>query len=464
MAARRLDPDLPPATTERLDRIQEARSTSAATGDVSLRQLVHLWSRVALQSFGGPAGQIAVLHRLVVQEKQWLSEVRFLHALSYCMLLPGPEAQQLSTYVGWLLCGVRGGLVAGLLFIAPGFLSILALSVLYAGYRDAAIVAGVFYGLKPAVIAIVLEALHRLRRRALADPVSLVTAACAFGAIFVFDVRFPVIVLGAALGGVLAGSLGFASGPSPGGGEAEPGRRPSLLAAGRTAAVWLGIWLGPLVVLHATLGPEHVFVQEGVFFSKAALVTFGGAYSVLSYVARQAVETYHWLTPGQMVDGLGMAESTPGPLIQVVQFVGFMGAYGQPGSLNPVTAGVIGSAVTTWVTFAPCFLFIFVGAPFVEYVRQNRLLTAALRGISAAVVGIVLDLAVWFALHTLFGEVRTVDKGAVHLLLPIPATLDWGALLVSAGSMLAVFRWKIGVLPLLGGAALAGVLLHEILG
>ena len=437
---------------------------SATAGDVSLRQLFHLWLRVALQSFGGPAGQIAVLHRLVVEERQWLSESRFLHALSYCMLLPGPEAQQLSTYVGWLLCGVRGGLVAGLLFIAPGFVSILALSVLYAGYRDVGIVTGLFYGLKPAVIAIVLEALHRLRRRALTKRLSVVIAVCAFGAIFVFDARFPIIVLGAALSGVLARGLGLASpGSSPDDGELEPCTRPSWIAAGRTALVWLGIWLGPLAVLNKLLGPTHVFVEEGVFFSKTAMVTFGGAYSVLSYVAQEAVETHHWLTPGQMLDGLGMAETTPGPLIQVVQFVGFMGAYSRPGSLEPLTAGVVGSAITTWVTFAPCFLFIFVGAPFVEYVRQNRWLTAALMGISAAVVGVVLNLAVWFALHTLFGEVRRVDAGAVHLLLPVPATLDWGAALVSAGSVLVVFRWKVGVLPLLGAAMLAGVLLHEVL-
>ena len=436
---------------------------SAAPADVSLRQLSRLWLRVALQSFGGPAGQIAVLHRLVVEEQQWLSESRFLHALSYCMLLPGPEAQQLSTYVGWLLCGVRGGLVAGLLFIAPGFLSILVLSVLYASYRDLGIVAGVFYGLKPAVIAIVLEALHRLRRRALTERMSLVIAASAFGAIFVFDVPFPLIVLGAALGGVLASGLGFKSPSSSLDGRGvEQRNRPSWIAAGRTALLWLAIWLGPLILLTEALGPAHVFVEEGVFFSKAALVTFGGAYSVLSYVAQQAVETHHWLTPGQMLDGLGMAESTPGPLIQVVQFVGFMGAYGQPGSLDPLTAGFIGSVITTWVTFAPCFLFIFVGAPFVEYVRQYRWLTAALRGISAAVVGVVLNLAVWFALHTLFGEVQRVDAGAVRLLLPVPATIDWGALMVSAASVLAVFRWRIGMLPLLGGATLAGVLLHEV--
>jgi chromate transporter len=436
---------------------------SGIAGDVSQRQLWRLWARVALQSFGGPAGQIAVLHRLIVQEKQWLSEARFLHALSYCMLLPGPEAQQLSTYVGWLLGGVRGGLIAGLLFIAPGFLSILALSVLYAGYRDVGIVAGLFYGLKPAVIAVVLEALHRLRRRALAERLSLLIAAGAFVAIFVFDVPFPAIVLAAALCGVLAGRARSAAAESVDDAEVVE-QRPSLLAAGRTAVLWLVIWLAPLALLYAALGPAHVFVQEGVFFSKAALVTFGGAYSVLSYVAQQAVETHRWLTPGQMVDGLAMAETTPGPLIQVVQFVGFMGAYHQPGSLSPLTAGIIGSVITTWVTFAPCFLFIFVGAPFVEYVRQNRWLRAALSGISAAVVGVVLNLAVWFALHTLFGEVRTFGAGPVDLLLPLPATLDLGAALITVASVLAVFRWKVGVLPLLGAAALAGIVFHEVLG
>jgi chromate transporter len=335
------------------------------------------------------------------------------------------------------------------------------LSVLYAGYRDVGVVAGLFYGLKAAVLAVVLEALLRLRRRALTERVSLVIAVCAFVALFVFDVPFPVIVLGAALSGLLASGLQSTPAErSLADREVEDITRPSLGAACRTASLWLAIWLGPLLLLHATLGPAHVFVQEGVFFSKAALVTFGGAYSVLSYVAQQAVETYRWLTPGQMLDGLSMAETTPGPLIQVVQFVGFIGAYGQPGNLTPLTAGVIGSIVTTWVTFAPCFLFIFVGAPFVEYLRQNRWLTAALRGISAAVVGVVLNLALWFALHTLFAEVRTVDAGPVHLLLPVPATLDWRAALVSAGSMLALFRWKIGVLPLLGAAALVGVLLH----
>jgi chromate transporter len=429
-------------------------------GEVSLGQLRHLFVRVALQSCVGPAGQIAVLHRLVVQEKQWLSESRFLHALSYCMLLPGPEAQQLSTYVGWLLGGVRGGLIAGLLFIAPGFLSIMALSVLYAGYREVGFVAGLFYGLKPAVLAVVLEALHRLRRRALTSRVSLVIAACAFAALFVFDIPFPAIVLGAALIGVMANSLRPVAG-SPAG-TIEAAGRPSLIAAGRTATLWLAIWLAPLILLYAALGPAHVFVQEGVFFSKAALVTFGGAYSVLSYVAQQAVDTYGWLAPGQMLDGLGMAETTPGPLIQVVQFVGFMGAYGQPGRLTPLTAGLIGSVVTTWVTFAPCFLFIFVGAPFVEYVRHNRWLTAALSGISAAVVGVVLNLAVWFALHTLFAELRTIEAGPITLLRPVVSTLDSGAALIGLAALLAVFRWKIGLLPLLGGAALAGVVLREV--
>jgi chromate transporter len=399
------------------------------------------------------------MHRIVVQEKGWLSESRFLHALSYCMLLPGPEAQQLATYIGWLFHGVRGGLVAGLLFIAPGFLSILALSILYSGYRDVAVVAAVFYGLKPAVIAIVFEALHRLRRRALTGSMNVIVAVLAFVAIFVFDVPFPLIIAGAALIGLLAEArLPQSSQDERDEEPFGPTMRPSWSGTWRTAVVWLLIWLGPLVVMHRVWGPDHVFVQEGLFFSQTAVVTFGGAYSVLSYVAQEAVATYQWLTPGQMLDGLGMAETTPGPLIQVVQFVGFMGAYVQPGEFDPLVAGVIGSVVTTWVTFAPCFLFIFVGAPFVEHLRRHRWLTAALRGISAAVVGVVLNLAVWFALHTLFGQVVTVDVGPAKLLQPVFATVDWTALFIAAAAMVAVFRWQVGVPALLGGAAILGLL------
>jgi len=430
---------------------------------VSPREAFRLWVKVAVHSFGGPAGQIAVIHRLVVDEKRWLSEPRFLHALSYCMLLPGPEAQQLATYVGWLLHGVRGGLVAGGLFILPGFLAILLLSVLYAGFREVGIVTGLFFGLKPAVIAVVVEAVVRLRRRALTDTVDLVIAAAAFVAIFAFDAPFPLIILGAALAGVADQRLhrngGAPPAPLP---EITPAARPSYAAAGRTAVLWLAVWLVPLGVLAVALDPGHVFVQVGAFFSKAAVVTFGGAYAVLAYVAQQAVDTYRWLAPGEMLDGLGMAETTPGPLIQVVQFVGFMGAYRQPGALDPMLAGVIGSVVTTWATFAPCFLFIFVGAPFIEYLRGHRALNAALRGITAAVVGVVLNLAVWFALHTLFGELRPLDVAGARLLVPQAATLDWRALLITVAALVAMFRFKVGMMPTLGGAALAGIVLHAV--
>jgi chromate transporter len=432
--------------------------SEAPPAGVAPREAFRVWVRVALQSFGGPAGQIAVIHRIVVDEKKWLTESRCLHALSYCMLLPGPEAQQLATYVGWLLHGVRGGLIAGSLFVLPGFLSILALSVLYAGYRDVGLVAGLFFGLKPAVLAVVVEAVLRLRRRALTGRADLALAAGAFVAIFALGVPFPLIVLGAALLGVVA-RRGPRVTAAPDGNR-PPLLRPSLLAAGRTAFVWLAIWWVPVVVLRATLGPRHVFVEEGLFFSKAAVVTFGGAYAVLSYVAQQAVEVYQWLGPGEMLDGLGMAETTPGPLIQVVQFVGYLGAYRHPGTLDPIAAGAVGSVITTWVTFAPCFLFIFVGAPFVEYLREHRALNAALRGIMAAVVGVVLNLAVWFALHTLFQEVRTLDLAGAEILVPRMGTLDWRAILIAAGAMVAMLRFKVGMMPTLGAAALLGIALH----
>ena len=429
---------------------------------VSRREAFRVWVKVAIHSFGGPAGQIAVVHRLVVDEKRWLSETRFLHALSYCMLLPGPEAQQLTTYVGWLLHGVRGGLIAGSLFILPGFISILFLSILYAGYRDVGLVAGVFFGLKPAVLAVVFEAVLRLRRRALTERLAIVLAGSAFVAIFLFRVPFPLIVLGAALAGLVDQRVRRSRNPSAPQPAAAPIPLPSLLAAGRTALVWLTIWLVPPVLLFAALGPRHVFVQESVFFSKAAVVTFGGAYAVLSYVAQRAVEAYHWLAPGQMLDGLGMAETTPGPLIQVVQFVGFMGAYRHAGALHPMLAGVFGSVITTWVTFAPCFLFIFVGAPFVEYLRENRALNAALRGITAAVVGVVLNLAVWFALHTLFGQVDTLSVGSAHFLIPRLDSIDWRALVIAVGAMVAMFRFRVGMLPALGASAIVGVVLHNL--
>jgi len=430
------------------------------TGGVSSSEALRVWIRVAVQSFGGPAGQIAVIHRIVVDEQGWLDEQRFLHALSYCMLLPGPEAQQLATYVGWLTRGVRGGLVAGCLFIAPGFFSILVLSTLYAVYRDVSVVAGMFWGLKPAVIAIVLEAVVRLRKRALTGSFSLVLALLAFVAIFVFGVPFPVIVFGAAaLGWAFARYQ--ASPPSPNDiARGQDVAAPSIRSTIRTAAIWLALWTVPVGVLAMALSPQHVLVRESVFFSKTAVVTFGGAYAVLAYVAQQAVDVFGWLGPGEMLDGLGMAETTPGPLIQVVQFVGFMGAFRNAGEFNPLLFGLLGSVVTTWVTFVPCFLFIFVGAPYVEHLRNNPSLNAALRGITAAVVGVVLNLAVWFSLHTLFGDVRALEVWRAALLYPLPSSVDLGAVAITVAAIAATFWFRLGMLTTLGGAAVIGILVH----
>jgi chromate transporter len=432
--------------------------TAVAAPVVSRADALRVWARIALQSFGGPAGQIAVVHRIVVDEKRWLGEEQFVHALSYCMLLPGPEAQQLVTYVGWMLHGVRGGLVAGLLFILPGFVTILALSLLYASYHEVGLVAAIFYGVKPAVVVVVIEAILRLRKRALDGRLSTMLALGAFVAIFAFAVPFPVIILAAAIIGALAIRADTSASALAPAAVAPP----SSLAALRTAAWWLVIWLVPLALIRLTLGTDHVLAREGAFFSQTAVLTFGGAYSVLTFVAQRAVDTFHWLTPKEMLDGLGMAETTPGPLIQVVQFVGFMGAWRNAGAWSPLVAGVAGSIVTAWATFAPCFLFIFVGAPYVEYLRQNRRLSAALRGITAAVVGVVGNLALWFSLHTLFGALRTVQLGAASLLVPVANSLDWRAATITLVAALAMFSWKVGMLPTLLGAAIAGVLLRGV--
>jgi chromate transporter len=437
---------------------------------VPFREALKVWIQVALQSFGGPAGQIAVMHRILVEEKRWVSESRFLHALNYCMLLPGPEAQQLATYIGWLLNRTPGGLAAGILFVLPGALAILVLSMLYVGYRDTALVSALFFGLKPAVMAVVVEAVFRIGRRALKSPALVGIAVLAFVAIFFFAVPFPAIVAGAGLAGWLGGRFLPAlfppaqpHGPTPAGdipiADAQAERvRPSLGRSLRILAVCLTLWLVPLFALIALLGRDHAVVQEGIFFSKAAVVTFGGAYAVLAYIGQQAVETYGWLRPGEMLDGLGMAETTPGPLIMVVQFVGFLGAWRHPGALHPLAAGILGAAATTWVTFVPCFLWIFLGAPYIEALRGNRSLGSALTGITAAVVGVIFNLAVWFSLHTLFGEVGEVCQGPLRLLVPDARTLAPAALVIAAGAFLALFRWKLGMLKTLAGSAAAGLL------
>ena len=432
------------------------------SGAVSFREAATAWGRIAVHSFGGPAGQIAVIHRVVVEEKSWLTERSFLHALGYCMLLPGPEAQQLVTYVGWKLHGMRGGLAAGGLFILPGFISILALSLVYMRYGQSPIVEGIFYGVKPAVITIVVQALLRLRRRTVQGPLAMALAVAAFLDMFVFAVPFPIVVLAAAL----AGLVGFASASAVSGGTAAD-RAPEVPAAWRrsavvTAASWLAIWLIPVAALALSLGTDHVLVDEATFFSRAAVVTFGGAYAVLTYVAEQATEVYAWLTPREMLDGLGLAESTPGPLIQVVQFVGFVGAYRNPGDVHPLVMGILGAVVTTWVTFAPCFLFIFAGAPFVESLQNRPRLQGALSGITAAVLGVVANLALWFAVHTIFRDTRTLSSGPLSLDAPVWSSFDPGAALICAVTATFALKYGGGMFAVLGIGVALGLVLYVV--
>ena len=454
----------------------ERRAEAEPVHGIPLGEAVRVWGRIAALSFGGPAGQIAVMHRILVEEKRWIGERRFLHALNYCMLLPGPEAQQLAVYIGWLLHKTKGGLIAGTLFVLPGLVAIMALSWLYAGLGNVGIVEALFFGLKAAVLAIVLEAVVRIGRRALKNNVMLAVAAGAFVAIFFFDVAFPLIILSAGLIGFFGGRAGAAPFLVGGGhgslggealadadsalGEGTPAHaRPSLAWSLKISAIFLVLWLGPVVALILALGSENVFSQIAVFFSKMAVVTFGGAYAVLAYVAQQAVENYGWLRPGEMLDGLGMAETTPGPLIMVTQFVGFLGAAREAGGMHPLLAGTLGGILTTWVTFLPCFLWIFLGAPFVEALRGNKALSAALSAISAAVVGVILNLAIWFAMHSLFGEVREVAGAGFRSDVPVLSSINWAALLLTLAALVAVFRFKLGTLTVLAGCAAAGLLL-----
>lgn len=411
---------------------------------VTFAQAIRVWAYVALNSFGGPAGQIAVMHREIVERRRWLGEKRFLHALNYAMLLPGPEAQQLATYIGWLLHGVRGGLVAGILFVLPGAVAIMALSVLYAGFQESTPVQALFYGIKPAVICVVAVAVVRLGGRALAGRLHVAIAAAAFVAIFFFDVPFPLIIVGAALVGYLVGRAQQAPVTPPTSETASPPRAPLPAVRHSVAVLLIGLvaWLAPVAVLLLALGPGNVFVQEGLFFSTAAVVTFGGAYSVLAYIAQQAVGVFGWLQPTEMLDGLGMAETTPGPLIMVVQFVGFMGAFRDPGTLDPMVAGALGGLLVTWVTFVPSFLWIFLGAPYVEYLRGRSVLNDALAGITAAVVGVILNLALWFSLQTLFGTTGEERFGLLRLHTVDASTLDPAALALAAFALVALLRLR----------------------
>jgi chromate transporter len=445
-----------------------------------MKEAMHVWTRVALLSFGGPAGQIAVMHRILVEEKRWISEERFLHALNYCMLLPGPEAQQLATYVGWLMHRTLGGIIAGGLFIIPGIVSIRALSYVYAAFGNVPIVVALFFGLKAAVLAIVLGALIRIGKRSLKNNIMIALAALAFIAIFFFNVPFPVIILGAALIGLVGavtGMTAFQKGAGQATAHGKPGpavvdsllgdslpdqARPTIARSLKVSALWLALWLIPVGALLFVAGTGNVFTEIAVFFSKMALVTFGGAYAVLAYVAQQAVENYGWLKPGEMLDGLGMAETTPGPLIMVLQFVGFMAAYRDPGSLSPILAGTLGGLLATWVTFTPCFLWIFLGAPFVEALRENKTVNAALSAITAAVVGVMLNLAVWFAIHSIFREVQPVQISLLAFDAPRLASVDPWALALAVAAAVAIFRFRMGMIATLAGCCAAGVVLFMV--
>jgi chromate transporter len=444
---------------------------------IPFSEAARVWARIALLSFGGPAGQIAVMHRILVEEKKWIGEERFLHALNFCMLLPGPEAQQLATYIGWLLHKVKGGLVAGTLFILPGLIAIMALSWIYVLYGRAAPVEALFFGLKAAVLAIVFQAVIRIGSRALGNPARIGVAAAAFAAIFLLHVPFPLIVLGAGLVGFAAarrGSTAFSGGGGHGSGRPGLPDAESVLGTGtpaharkpggllRLALVLLLLWLAPVALLAIVGG--GTFADIALFFSKMAVVTFGGAYAVLAYVAQAAVENYGWLKPGEMLDGLGLAETTPGPLIMVTQFVGFLGAYRSPEGLPPLLAATLGGLLTTWVTFVPCFLWIFIGAPYIERLRENRALAGALSAVTAAVVGVILNLALWFSAHFLFRSVGEAVAGPLRIDMPVWSSVDPLAALLSAAALIAVFRFKLGVLPVIAGAAAAGLILRYVAG
>jgi chromate transporter len=454
--------------------VAEAKVTEDAGHGISFGEAFRVWLKIALLSFGGPAGQIAVMHRILVEEKNWISEGRFLHALNYCMLLPGPEAQQLATYIGWLLHRTAGGIMGGGLFIVPGVISIMALSWIYAAYGNVSFVEALFFGLKGAVLAIVIQAVVRVGKRALRNRIMIALAAAAFVAIFFFSVPFPVIIIAAGLTGYIGAKAGrpeFAAVEHGSGknaaaidsmlGEELPDHvRPSVARALKVSAVWLLLWLVPVFALLIAFGQANVFSQIAVFFSKMAMVTFGGAYAVLAYVAQQAVEHYHWVSPREMLDGLGMAETTPGPLIMVLQFVGFMAAFRDPGTLSPMLAGTLGGLLATWVTFTPCFLWIFLGAPFIETMRGNKGLAGALSTITAAVVGVILNLSIWFALHTVFRHTVQVASFGLSFDMPVWSSIDIAALALAIAAATAIFRFNVGMLTVLAGSCVAGLALR----
>lgn len=428
----------------------------------TIRELIRVFTRIGFTSFGGPAGQIALMHRELVEERQWVSEEQYLHALNFCHLLPGPEAQQLATWVGWKLHGLRGGLAAGLLFVIPGALIILALSLLYALAANLTWFAAIFLGIKAAVLAIVVQALLRIAGRALGTRFKQGLALAAFVALFFFNLPFPLVVLGSGALGMVVAALRpewLALKPM---GTAPPASPRPWGQSLRAIALWGAIWAAPLVLVFVTLGPDHRLWQIGAFFSQLAVVTFGGAYAVLAYMAQEAVNGFGWLSAGEMADGLGLAETTPGPLILVTQFTGFLAAFRAPEPFSPLVAGLLGAGLTTWVTFAPCFLWIFTFAPWIERLEHAVKLKGGLAALTAAVVGVIANLTVWFVLHVLFARVDEQHVGPLRLFVPDLASLDWRAGLLAALSALLIFRFGWGVIRALGASALGGLLLTQV--
>jgi len=444
-------------------------STDPPTHGVPFRVAARFWTKLGFINFGGPTGQIAIMHDELVERRRWISNARFLHALNYCMLLPGPEAQQLAVYVGWLLHRVRGGIIAGLTFILPAFFLMLGLSYVYVTYGDITWVDAIFYGLGAAVVGIVAAAVIRIGQKALRNTTLYAVAAAAFVAIFFLHVPFPLIVLGAGVLGLVAGprwpevftvSAEHADDASAISDEGSAGEHTnvSLRRSITVLVIGLAVWFVPLVLVTAWAGPSSTLSQQAWFFSKAAVVTFGGAYAVLAYMTQAAVVQYGWLTTTQMVTGLGLAESTPGPLIMVTEFVGFVGAYQHPGTLDPLVSGLLGALVAKWATFAPCFLWIFLGAPFIEHLRGNVRLSMGLTSITAAVVGVVLNLAIWFAINTLFTSVREVQWLGGPVPVPVWSSIDWFAIAVAAACFIGIWRFRWNVVWVVGASAVAGLI------
>ena len=420
---------------------------------VTFAEALRVWFKIGCLGFGGPAGQIALMHRILVDEKKWVEEQRYLHALNFCMLLPGPEAQKLATYVGWLLHGVRGGLAAGILFVLPGALVMLAVSLLYVLGQGIPAVEGALFGIKAAVLVIVVEALLRIARRGLKTRLLLGIAALAFVGIFFFDLPFPLIVAAAGIAGFFTTSRGMAT-------TVHPTDDARWAQFARAMIVGTGLWLAPIALVALTLGTGHVFHDIAAFFSKLALVSFGGAYALLAYMAQQAVETYGWMSAPEMVDGLGLAETLPGPLIKVTQFVGFLAAWRDPAPFSPVTGAVLGAALTTWVTFVLPMMLIFAGAPFIERLRANQRLSGALAAITAAVVGVILNLTLWFALHVLFAGVEEARAGPLRWYAFDPASLDWKAAILACVAAVLMLRLHRGLVETVAVMAGLGMLLR----